>query len=316
MVPVKSGLRQGCSLSPLLFNLFINDLALRLKSLGKGLHIDNKDVCLLLYADDLVLLAENAEDLKSMLHELSSWCDVNNMHVNTDKSNIVHFRPNSCPLTYCIFRCGDSVIKVVDRYVYLGLTLHEHLDFNITAKVVAQSAGRALGLLIAKSKCIGGMPYDVFTKLYDSMVNSVISYGAAIWGYKKYSCIEAIQNRAMRFFLGTGKYTPNAAVSGDMAWYPAYVTQWKSICSHWSRHVTMPASRMNTHIFRWAYTKADQSRTCRNWFRAVTDKFRSIGLDKYKHHRMLYFTNRLYQGHYRVTNTITYDRMAKVCKHD
>ncbi len=80
------------------------------------------------------------------------------------------------------------------------------------AKVVSQSAGRALGLLIAKYKTIGGMPYDVYTKLYDSLIRPIISYGAVVWGAKRFSCINAIQNRAMRFFLGTGKYTPTAAV--------------------------------------------------------------------------------------------------------
>ena len=35
----------------------------------------------------------------------------------------------------------------------------------------------------------------------------MISYGAAIWGSKSFSCINAVQNRAMIFFLGVGKYT-------------------------------------------------------------------------------------------------------------
>ena len=69
------------------------------------------------------------------------------------------------------------------------------------------------------------MTYDVFTKLYDTLVWPVISYGASIWGAKSFSCITAVQNGAMRLFLGTGKYTPTAAVSGDMGWNPALVKQ-------------------------------------------------------------------------------------------
>ena len=48
-------------MSPLLFNLFINDLAIFLNSLDVGVKIGNENICLLLYADDIVLLSESRE---------------------------------------------------------------------------------------------------------------------------------------------------------------------------------------------------------------------------------------------------------------
>ena len=45
-----------------------------------------------------------------------------------------------------------------------------------------------------------------------------VLYGAAVWGYKTYSCINTVQNRAIRYYLDTGKYSSNAVVSGDMGW--------------------------------------------------------------------------------------------------
>jgi len=54
---VKTGLRQGYALSTILFNLYINDLALLLKSSHRGINIDNEDICVLNYADDIVLIA-------------------------------------------------------------------------------------------------------------------------------------------------------------------------------------------------------------------------------------------------------------------
>ncbi len=273
--PVNSGLRQGCSLSPLLFNMFVNDLALRIKSLGKGVCINDEHISLLLYADDLVLIAENEDDLQHMLNELSCWCSANSMHINTAKSNVVHFRPPSIQKTAYTFTCGEDTVAITERYVYLGLTLSEHLDYNIMVKVVAQSASRALGLLIAKYKCLGGMPYDVFTKLYES----VVSYGAAIWGFRSYSCIAAVQNRAMRTYLGTGRYTPTAAISGDMGWQPCSIAQWKCISRHWSRQANMGINRANKRIFTWAYSKA--SRSCRNWTYVVAEKFKFLGHERY-----------------------------------
>jgi hypothetical protein len=64
------------------------------------------------------------------------------------------------------------------RYSYFGVVLKEHLNYDIIVKSVAQSASRAVGLLITKCKANGGVPYNVFTKLYDTVVWPVINYSA------------------------------------------------------------------------------------------------------------------------------------------
>ena len=113
----------------------------------------------------------------------------------------MHFRPPSIGRTKYNFHCGDAALNIVEKYNHLGILLNEFLDHNITVKVVAQSASRALGLLIAKSKCLRGLPFHVFSKFYDSMVWPVIAYGAAVWGDRSFSYINAVQHRAMRFFF-------------------------------------------------------------------------------------------------------------------
>ena len=53
------------------------------------------------------------------------------------------------------------------------------------------------------AKAYGGKIGNVY-RLYDAMVNSMISYGTPVFGTPKYSCISAVQHRACRFFLGVG----------------------------------------------------------------------------------------------------------------
>ena len=62
------------------------------------------------------------------------------MTVNVHKSNIVQFRNPSVRKTDFTFRCGCGDVITVDKYTYLGILLSEHLDYELTAKVVVQSA--------------------------------------------------------------------------------------------------------------------------------------------------------------------------------
>ena len=126
-----------------------------LKALGKGVYIGNEKVCILLYADDIVLFADNELDLQCMLDLLNSWCKKNHIFINAEKSQIVHFRARASSRTMFSFTCGNKKLIVTDKYVSLGLILTEFLYYNITAKMVAQPASRALGLLIAKCKSLG-----------------------------------------------------------------------------------------------------------------------------------------------------------------
>ena len=60
----------------------------------------------MLYADDIVLLSETAEDLQMLINGVNDWNKTNDMVVNCNKSNIVHFRPKSTPCTLYKFMCG------------------------------------------------------------------------------------------------------------------------------------------------------------------------------------------------------------------
>lgn len=74
---VDCGLKQGCSLSSILFNLSINDLATKLNALDISIDIGGERVGILLNADDLILLGEKEADVQNLLNELYMWCKDN-----------------------------------------------------------------------------------------------------------------------------------------------------------------------------------------------------------------------------------------------
>ena len=88
--------------------------------------------------------------------------------------------------------------------------------------------------------------------LYNSLVQSILGYGACVWGHRDFSCIEAVQHRAVRSFLGVNKTTPNAAVMGEVGWIPQHVSQKLCMVRQWFRYNKMNESRLNRHVIEWA----------------------------------------------------------------
>ena len=70
------------------------------------------------------------------------------MSINIDKTKVVHFRNLAKSRTAFSFSCGNQTIDVSTSYRYLGLTIDEHLNYNVTSKAVAAAASRVLGLVI------------------------------------------------------------------------------------------------------------------------------------------------------------------------
>ena len=214
-----------------------------------------------------------------MLDILNIRCKCKCLQVNLEKTKIVHFRNPSVTKSNRVFLFDGKKVDIQSKYMYLGLLLTEHLDYNEMTKTVARSASRALSLLIVKSKAHGGFQFQTFTKLFDTLVWSVITYGAAIWGTRDFSCINAVQNRAIRFYMGVGKYTPNDAINGDMGWKPPCVKLWSCVLRHWSRLSNMNVQRINFKVFKWSYRYAVNRKN--NWCERVMSKLKENNFDFY-----------------------------------
>jgi hypothetical protein len=70
--------------------------------------------------------------------------------------------------------------EYVESYKHLGLWFDEHMHMNKAVIELAKSASRALGALYGKFVSCGGITYSVFTKMYESTVESILFYGSRI----------------------------------------------------------------------------------------------------------------------------------------
>ncbi len=150
------GLKQGCLISPQLFNLYISDLIEEIQNLGLGIPTDKDLISVLLYADDMALLAECETDLLQMLDILHEWCSHWKLKVNVLKSQMMHFsRGPSVPMEAYFLMYSDSYMMLLCNPLSTMLPLYgvikslhalalfnlEHQDTTLAFGKYAPNAG-------------------------------------------------------------------------------------------------------------------------------------------------------------------------------
>ena len=87
--PLRSGTRQGCPLSPLLFNIFLEVLAtaIREEKEIKGIHIGKEEVKFSLFEEDMILYTENPKDsIRKLLELINEFSKIAGYKINIQKS--------------------------------------------------------------------------------------------------------------------------------------------------------------------------------------------------------------------------------------
>ena len=110
---VNQGVKQGCILSPLLFNIFLSDLPDFLNAdKNDPVQITNQDkVGCIISADDLLLLSQSESGLNNMLDNLNGYSITNNIKINLDKTKCMIFNKTG-RLMRRSFRLGENTIEM------------------------------------------------------------------------------------------------------------------------------------------------------------------------------------------------------------
>ena len=121
--PIGNGVKQGGILSPLLFNVYMDDLSLQLHRQPIGCSVGGTVVNHMLYADDIVLFAPSAKGLQKLLDLSHTYGCNHDIEFNPLKSSVMYIdsRKAGYPQSMTI---GGKTLNTVTSFSYLGHTYY------------------------------------------------------------------------------------------------------------------------------------------------------------------------------------------------
>lgn len=240
------GVKQGCLLSPILFSLFLNDLE---DCLNGGVQINKTVIKLLAYADDLVLLATNKNDLQEMVDQLDEYCKKWNLVVNLNKSKIVVFRNGGRPAKHEVWNYRGENIEVVNSYKYLGITLtsglsmEKHLEEKVSK---AKFALNSFNNLLNKKN----VPFSSKLHIFFAVSRAILCYGAQVWGSRMFGKVELPFKYFFKKIFNLPKFTPDFFVYLESDVHPTFLYTLKLHLKYILRCLNLPDNRYPAILVR------------------------------------------------------------------
>lgn len=236
-----SGLKQGCIISPTLFNLFINDIV---EILPGGAKIMDLVIKILLYADDLVIFAETPESLQLMINRIKDYCEKWNLTINLEKSKIMVFKKSTKMAKNEKWYWGAESINTVTEYKYLGITITPQINIKKHCEGKYKQAVRTLGATWGKFMENREIATSAKYRIFQSVIRSVICYGAQTWGYKEYEEVEKVQKYFLKRLFKLPINTPDYMLYVESGLAPLYLHTLKLHADYISRVMTYEADRI------------------------------------------------------------------------
>ena len=231
------GVRQGCVLSPLLFNIFMADFP---RSLAPDVGVqltENTRINCILWADDIILLAESEEGLNKLLLGLNTYSNENQLKVNTDKTKCMIFNKTG-RLIRRDFYLGAARLENVRSYKYLGLIITPSGEITSALNDLRSRALKAYMALKNKLGVFFRENLDDTIQLFDTLVKPILTYGSDFWGclkLPKSNPIEILHMQFCRQILGVQKNTTNHGVLLELGRTPLTLEAHRLSIKNWER---------------------------------------------------------------------------------
>ena len=195
-IKLERGLRQGCNASPLLFDIFINDIL-------DGSHRFGVEVCGVqsgarmignLFADDLALTCGSMSDLQWALDHIGRWSETNEMAFGLGKCGIMGVGEGAMDSVRGKaggFLLNGGVVPIVDSYTYLGLVFDPNISLEVMVQARADVARKTLQSIRPALGCHDiplGIKADTMIK---TLLLPKLTYGGELWGMQQRRVVPA-----------------------------------------------------------------------------------------------------------------------------
>lgn len=182
-IEIQRGVRQGCILSPTLFNLYSEDIVRKaLDDQDIGIEINGKVINNLRYADDTVLLAGTLEDLQAIINKIVVISEEYGLSLNISKTKYMLIAKTTQDNRRIYVK--NQPIERVKEYKYLGTTINEN---NSTSEEIRIRVEQARNTFIKMKRIFNcrDLNLEVKIRLVRCYVLSVLYYGMEAWTLKR-----------------------------------------------------------------------------------------------------------------------------------
>jgi hypothetical protein len=146
------GVKQGCVLSPLLFNILMAELGRELEESNLGVQIGSLNISAMFYADDIALISDREAKMMTLLQKTADYMSNNHLEINYKKSQIMNLSRRK-GINWSIKVKNENIkLNETTEYKYLGITINNSKKYlkNYNTRITV-TAKRKLGITKLKS---------------------------------------------------------------------------------------------------------------------------------------------------------------------
>jgi len=209
----RKGVRQGCVMSPILFNVYMADLdnRLRERDIG-GVGISGHRVWSLAYADDIALVANNREAMVDMMQTFKRFLREKKLELCVEKTKVLKNNKKKKE----IWKWGTERIEEVRKFKYLGFVLNRYGNYKDHIKELGGKERRAARMIWGLGERLCKNDLRRRWILFKYLVRSTMAYGVEIWGWEEKENLEKVMLDYTRWLFRLDFCTPRYLITREL----------------------------------------------------------------------------------------------------